>query len=126
MYVAILSPFQNLKFNMTWLIQRLYILLKKETNALYWEKKQIYEGFEILIIVLCVLVIVYKQFSIFKDISKDIDIVYLLLKGMNKIIVKAQKIKIKINLSIGGPPFTIWTSNSSTIGSPSCSSEMRK
>ncbi len=89
------------------MIQRLYILLKKETNALYWEKKQIYEGFEILIIVLCVLVRVYKKFSIFKDISKDIDIVYLLLKGMNKIIVKAQKIKIKINLSIGGPPFTI-------------------
>jgi hypothetical protein len=70
------------------------------------KKIQIYEGFEILIIVLCVLVIVYKQFSIFKDISKDIDIVYLLLKGMTKIIMKAQKIKIK-NLSIGGAPFTI-------------------
>jgi hypothetical protein len=29
------------------------------------EKSQIYEGFENLIIVLCVLVKVYKQFSIF-------------------------------------------------------------
>jgi len=64
-HIAILSPFQNLKFNMTWLIQRLYILLKKETNGLYWEKNQIYEGFEILIIVLCVLVRVYKKFFIF-------------------------------------------------------------